>query len=229
MTEISLVSVVIPCFNDGPRITPVVNEVKKSNYCREIIVVDDGSDQETNHILRSLTGIKLIRHPRNLGKSRALKSGILQVKSPYVAFVDSDLTHFTTANFDKLVSPVINRQCDITLGIREKEDWYGVISGFALAYTGERCLSTKLLRQNIDIFDQKGYLIEPEFNQRFFHHVKVRGVLLKNVGQLSQPRKNGFRGLLINFRQVQSFIKCYGINQVYRQILFVKNPHFLLY
>lgn len=221
------VSVVIPCFNDGSTLQPIVNEIKKSIYLKEIIVVDDGSNPQTKNYLSQIKGIKLITHPHNLGKSQALKTGVMAATGAYVAFIDSDLLNFTSSSFDNLVAPVVTDQCDVTLGNRQKEDWYGMVTGFALAYTGERCLSLKLLKKHLSIFNYSGYLIEAEFNRQFFNHYRVNGVLLKNVGQISQPKKKkGLTGWFVNWHQVIGHLRHLGPVEMFGQIYYVKRPGF---
>ena len=145
----------------------------------------------------------------------------------YIAFIDSDLQHFTSQTFDKLVVPVVKNQCDITLGNRQKEAWYGRLSGFALAYTGERCLSTTLLKKHLSIFKYPGYLIEAEFNRQFFNKYRVNGVLMPDVGQIGQPqKKKGLSGWLVNWHQVTGHLRHLGLKEMLSQLNYVKKPGF---
>ncbi len=216
-----IVSVVVPCFNEAERIIPVINTLKKSPSISEIIVVDDGSTPQNAKILRSLKGVKLVTHRRNQGKTAALKTGVLNAHSGIVAFVDADLTGFTVRDFESLVAPVANNTADIAISHRGREPFYGQISQFAIAYTGERVVSRKLLTDNLDIFDVKNYLFEPIFNQRFFGRYRLAVVYLPNVGQYQQAQKRGARGWLVNLKQVVAFIKFLGPFQFFFQLAFV--------
>lgn len=86
------VSVIIPVYNRQDTIikalTSVVNQTFKDF---EIIVVDDGSTDDTNKIIKA-SGIdfKLIVHSENDGVSSARNAGILKATSPLIAFLDSD-------------------------------------------------------------------------------------------------------------------------------------------
>lgn len=64
--------VIIPAYNEGERISEVVEKVKK--YCSNIIVVDDGSKDETYKHAKE-KGAKVLRHLVNMGKGSALKTG----------------------------------------------------------------------------------------------------------------------------------------------------------
>lgn len=224
-----LVSVIIPCYNDGEYIILVIEQLKKSKLVREIIVIDDGSKLETKEILSKITGIKLITNPRNIGKSRTLKKGVLAAKSKYISFIDSDLIGFTSQDFNHLVTPVLEGKCDITISYRGREAWYGLLSGFSLAYTGERAMKKELLEKNIDLFENEGYIIEAEFNRRFLGKTRMKAVYWPNVGQHGQPQKNGNRGWLVNWNQVISYLRHLGPLEFLRQLVTVKSPGFVLY
>ncbi|MFT4343313.1 MAG: glycosyltransferase family 2 protein [Candidatus Woesearchaeota archaeon] len=64
--------VIIPAYNEGSRIKPVITETKK--YCKNIVVVDDGSRDDTVKVAES-TGVTVLKHALNLGKGGALKTG----------------------------------------------------------------------------------------------------------------------------------------------------------
>lgn len=92
-------SVVIPAFNEEKRlyenINEIVNFVKKYDY--EIIIIDDGSVDETWSIIQKLhtenNNIKGIRFSRNFGKEYALCAGIADIKGDAIIIMDSDLQH----------------------------------------------------------------------------------------------------------------------------------------
>jgi glycosyltransferase involved in cell wall biosynthesis len=87
--------VVIPTFNNPATLRSVVDGVR--SYCKDIIVVDDGSGEDGAKIAESLVGITLIRHSRNLGKGPALGSGLKKAKElgfTHSITIDADGQHF---------------------------------------------------------------------------------------------------------------------------------------
>jgi glycosyltransferase involved in cell wall biosynthesis len=86
------VSVIIPTFNRANRVCRAISSVLSQTFRNfEIIVVDDGSLDETAESLSQFQGsIKLVRHAENLGVSAARNSGIEASRSPLIAFLDSD-------------------------------------------------------------------------------------------------------------------------------------------
>jgi len=86
------VSVIIPTYNRAQKVLRAVSSVFNQTYNRfEVIVVDDGSSDETSEALgRYGNKIILIRHPENRGVSAARNSGIRAARCPLIAFLDSD-------------------------------------------------------------------------------------------------------------------------------------------
>jgi glycosyltransferase involved in cell wall biosynthesis len=87
------VSVIIPTFNRALLIMRAIKSVLDQTYQDfEVIVVDDGSSDETQKVLRSLKDerIRYFRHEKNLGASAARNTGIRAAKGSYIAFQDSD-------------------------------------------------------------------------------------------------------------------------------------------
>jgi glycosyltransferase involved in cell wall biosynthesis len=62
----------IPVYNEAASLSSVLTEVKK--YASDILVVDDGSTDRTPELLRGISGIRTIRHPRNLGYGAGLRT-----------------------------------------------------------------------------------------------------------------------------------------------------------
>jgi polyisoprenyl-phosphate glycosyltransferase len=215
------VSVVIPCYNEGKRILPVIKEVQRSSLVNEIIIVDDGSGLETKKVLGTLKNVNVITHPVNKGKSNTLKTGIMASTSDLVAFVDSDLINFTAANLDSLITPVLEGKWDMTISNREKEIWYGRWTFFSTAYTGERVLSRKLLMDNIDIFSHRNYTVEAAMNLRFFGKINIAKVFFPGVSQHAKRHKEGFFvGYYYDIKMFSQILKYLGPIQLLKQLFF---------
>jgi len=88
------VTVVIPAFNEAETIGPVVEQLQKhvDTLVKEVIVVDDGSTDETGEIATRL-GATVIRHVRNRGYGAALKLGIRRAQTEFVLTMDADGQH----------------------------------------------------------------------------------------------------------------------------------------
>jgi len=73
MMQNNRIAIVIPVYNHGRQITPVVRECLALGH--PVFVVDDGSDDETGTAIDAVDGIVALHHPRNLGKGAALLTG----------------------------------------------------------------------------------------------------------------------------------------------------------
>src|ERR1700752_1224254 len=86
------VSVVIPAYNEGGVISEVVAALAASGPWHEIIVVDDGSKDDTA-AHATAAGAVVVRHPYNKGNGAAVKSGIRRATGEHVLIVDGDGQH----------------------------------------------------------------------------------------------------------------------------------------
>ena len=120
-------SVVIPAYNEAVRLgktLPVVVDYLRQNYANpELIVVDDGSADQTAALARQIlsnTGnvrTSVISYKSNLGKGRAVRLGLLAARCAVALFSDADLsTPITEA--PKLFEPIVSGECDVAFGSR---------------------------------------------------------------------------------------------------------------
>src|SRR5262245_30448797 len=92
MTDASVTSVVIPTFNEAGSIAAVVSELRAAAPWREIIVVDDGSADDTA-ANATASGARVLRHPHNIGNGAAVKTGIRASEGRFVLVLDADGQH----------------------------------------------------------------------------------------------------------------------------------------
>ena len=89
-------SIIIPVYNEQNTIQKVLNKIYKLKFIKkQIIVVDDGSNDNTLKILKKNNNkiYKLIRHTKNLGKGAAIKSAKKYVSGSVVIIQDADLEY----------------------------------------------------------------------------------------------------------------------------------------
>ena len=85
--------VVLPAYNEGTKIKNIINNVK--NYCKNIVIVDDGSRDETVNQAR-IAGVTVIEHIVNLGKGATLRTGCdyaINQGAKNIVVMDSDGQH----------------------------------------------------------------------------------------------------------------------------------------
>ena len=86
------VSVVVPAYNEGASIGTLVSDLRHAASWREILVVDDGSADDTARRATD-AGARVVRHPYNKGNGAAVKTGIRNATSDFVLILDADGQH----------------------------------------------------------------------------------------------------------------------------------------
>ncbi len=120
-----MMSIVIPAYNEEKRIKGSLSEtcayLNHSGMNYEIIVVDDGSSDETSQIVGSMVAdspkVKLVRYEKNKGKGHALRTGVLVTKGDFVLVMDADLST-PIEELQKLMPYLSNGGFDIAIGSR---------------------------------------------------------------------------------------------------------------
>lgn len=85
-------SIVIPAYNEAASVDSLVSELAAAGSWHEIIVVDDGSTDDTAERART-AGARVVRHPYNKGNGAAVKTGIRQASGEFVLIIDGDGQH----------------------------------------------------------------------------------------------------------------------------------------
>lgn len=119
-------SLIIPAFNEEARIgrslDHILSFLRSQPYSSEVIVVDDGSQDRTEQLVRDRfgerSGVRIYQQPRNLGKGEAVKKGMLLSDGEYLFFSDADLS----VPIDML--PVflthLENHCEVAIGTRQE-------------------------------------------------------------------------------------------------------------
>jgi dolichyl-phosphate beta-glucosyltransferase len=120
-------SIVVPAFNEGARLgttlPKILAHLNSSSAKSELIVVDDGSDDDTAEVAEKALAqagaveTRLLRYEKNRGKGYAVRMGLLAASANIALFSDADLSTPVT-EVGKLVDPIRSGECDLTFGSR---------------------------------------------------------------------------------------------------------------
>ncbi|MBN1401913.1 MAG: glycosyltransferase family 2 protein [Anaerolineae bacterium] len=117
-----LVSIVVPAYNEHGAIAGVLGDIVRvmdaTALSYEIIVVDDGSTDETCSICEAFSSVRLVRHDRNRGTGAARTTGVCQARGLYVVMTDADGTYPIDA-IPRLLDELA--RCDMVIGARDRE------------------------------------------------------------------------------------------------------------
>jgi glycosyltransferase involved in cell wall biosynthesis len=139
-TEGSDISVVVPVYNEEKSIGSVLTMLSQIDWYPhsvEIIVVDDGSKDNSAAVIESFPFVKFIRHPKNMGKGAALKTGFKKCTGRAVVVQDADM-EYSPDSIPELVNPILEGKADVVFGSR----FAGKYDGMSFShYMGNRLLS----------------------------------------------------------------------------------------
>ena len=116
-------SIIIPVYNEKDTVAKIIAKVKgvklPRELEREIIVVDDGSSDESFKILEKINGIKLFQHIKNKGKGAAIRTGLGIATGEIVLIQDADL-EYDPNDYSRLISPILEGKTKVVYGTRLK-------------------------------------------------------------------------------------------------------------
>ncbi|MBN1436958.1 MAG: glycosyltransferase family 2 protein [Sedimentisphaerales bacterium] len=118
-------SIIVPYYNEQVTLADCVQRVVGTELPveREVILVDDGSSDKGGEVAAQLQAelgaelIKTVRHERNCGKGRALRSGFAEATGDYVVVQDADL-EYDPADLPRLLKPMLDGRADVVYGSR---------------------------------------------------------------------------------------------------------------
>lgn len=111
-------SIIVPVFNEEKTIGEILKKVLSvklpTGIQKEIIVVDDGSTDNTRKVLSKF---KILRHNRNLGKGAAIRTGIKNSSGDFIIIQDADL-EYDPKDYIKLLDPILQKKTKVVFGSR---------------------------------------------------------------------------------------------------------------
>ena len=116
-----MLSIIIPVFNEKNTIEKIIHKVNEIDFIKkEIVIVDDGSNDGTKDILRNRISTKVnkvIYHEINLGKGAAIRTGRKYITGNYTIIQDADL-EYDPKDYKKLLEPFKNESVNVVYGSR---------------------------------------------------------------------------------------------------------------
>lgn len=125
-------SIIIPVYNEVKTLEEVIKRVEAVNIEKEIIAVDDGSNDGSLDILNRLVSegrIKLVKHEKNSGKGAAIKTGIKSAMGDIIIIQDADL-ETDPHDYYELIKPIEEGKTRVVFGFRINKNptniyWWG--------------------------------------------------------------------------------------------------------
>lgn len=109
--------VMIPAYNEEITIDKVIKEIKKASNNYKILVIDDGSKDNTSKIARESGADYIIKNKKNLGLAQSFKKGLeecLKLKADVIVNLDADY-QYNALEIPKLIKPILEGKADVVL------------------------------------------------------------------------------------------------------------------
>jgi glycosyltransferase involved in cell wall biosynthesis len=219
------VSIIIPCYNELNTIEEIVLRILKYvKYDKEIIIVDDGSSDGTEDIIRNKLSSqvsKLIQNDKNYGKGYSVRKGIQAATGDIIVIQDADL-EYHPSDLSKLIEPIKNGFADVVYGSRfisteERRvlNYWHSIGNYFLTFlsniftninltdmeVGYKVFKSEILK-NIDLKENR-FGFEPEVTAKISNkNIRIFEVGIKYFG------RNYSEGKKINWKDGISAIRC---------------------
>jgi len=163
-----IVDAIVPAYNEAVTVAPVIRTLVGSNCFRRVVVIDDGSKDNTAQIARE-AGADVYLMPRNGGKGGAMLAGLsICHDANAIGFFDADLIGLRTDHVASIVSPIVNGTADMACGLRDYKsfnEWQAALPPI----TGERVIRMEFLRM-VPLEFWNGFKIEAGINAVLANH-----------------------------------------------------------
>jgi len=139
-----LVSVVVPVYNEAATVGQVVNELLELDLRMEILLVDDGSKDDSPAVLSRLAAthqqVKVLTQPHNQGKGAAVRRGIDESTGDFLLIQDADL-EYSPKDIPALIDPLLSGKADAVFGTRLRGGAHAQRAHLFWHYAGNRFLT----------------------------------------------------------------------------------------
>ena len=112
------ISCIVCAYNEADRIQHILDAVYRHPMLYEVIVVNDGSTDDTAAMLANYPDIRVLSYSPNRGKTYALTQGVAAAGGDYLMMLDADLAGVTPADVAALARPVANGWTDVSISLR---------------------------------------------------------------------------------------------------------------
>jgi glycosyltransferase involved in cell wall biosynthesis len=207
------VCLIIPAHNEADRIADTLHVVQQMEGLARVLVVDDGSVDDTAGMVRKAAledaRLSLISMPTNRGKAAAMIAGAEAAGTDLVAFIDADLVGLKPQHLRDLTRPVLDNECDMTIGLFRGGRLQTDLSHFLTPFlSGQRCLRWNRFRDTPYLDNARGGIEVGLSLYARRQGLRVRRVPWHGVTHVMKTEKMGrARGLWVHFKMYGEILR----------------------
>ncbi|MFH0732512.1 MAG: glycosyltransferase family 2 protein [Candidatus Omnitrophota bacterium] len=112
------VTIIIPAYNEEANLPKLIDGIQRLGFPKEIIVINDGSTDQTEKKAKAFASVRVISHPYNKGNGAAVKTGLLNAATEFIVVFDAD-GQYQPEDIPNLLTGL--GQYDLVVGARTKE------------------------------------------------------------------------------------------------------------
>ncbi len=210
------ISCVICAYNEAPRIAAVLRAAAGHPLLHEVIVVDDGSTDDTAEVVRQFPKVRLVSCPENRGKSFAMATGVAAAEGELLMLLDADLSGLNAENISALAAPVLAGEAAVSISLRRNS--LPIFRAIGLDFvSGERVVRKELLGEVLEeIRGLPRFGVEVFMNRRIIaQQLTIAVVRWSQVSQSRKTEKLGYwKGIRAEWRMIADLL-----NVVYPRVL----------
>ena len=221
--EVAGLSIIVPVFNEEKYVHGVIHDLLEMSpeFPYEIIVVNDGSTDDSRKIIKSVkldSRFYIIEGLVNKGKGNAVRKGIEEANYSHILIFDSD-NEYSASDIPRMFEPIKNKDADVVFGVRVPENTYShsylhslgrkVMTAYANVlfrskirdlHTGLKLIPTKVLR-SLELTED-GFGLDTEITCLLLKNdLDIFEVPIKYVGRtIADGKKIRFKDALICFK-----------------------------
>lgn len=183
-------SCIIPAYNETERIGNLIKELLPIDLLTEIIVINDGSTDDTLDQIKKYEGdpkLRIINFEKNKGKGYALAEGILAAEHDLIVLIDADMKGFNRENVGRLIDELVEKENDLVLASPYDTSslmgvWQSYTMPLGMQIMGIRALWKKDIVPIIEEIREARYGVEVvTFNDYLKKNKKIKPIILKGI------------------------------------------------
>lgn len=213
------ITAIVPAYNEQKNIKQVLHLLTEVHELSAVLVVDDGSQDLTSELAKSVAGVEVLTLPENVGKTRAVQEGVSHIKTDHFILIDADLFGLQKRHIREVVETYRQGFDMVILDYGNQELYLRKIFKSFPALSGVRALSKRDFEQ-VPFKPTDRFELENRINT-FFLDTK-RSIIVVTGDTVRTPHKyqkySFYKGMYLEAKGLKEIFMSLGARNVGRMI-----------